>query len=64
MEYHDKEVRFDIFCPKCEFNALDKIDRSNSDGTIFLDYCEECHDCLNNPTNTDSHKPVRFKEKN
>lgn len=63
MEYPEKEVRYDLYCAKCEFNALNKIDASNSDGTLTLEYCEECHDCLNNPYNINSHKPIRFKEK-
>lgn len=62
MEYHDKEVYYHRYCPTCEHKDEWKTGE-NSDGTTFLDLCDACHDCLNSPYNTDSHKPVYFKEK-
>jgi hypothetical protein len=46
----DKEVHFDEYCKKCEFynNKEDE---------------DPCWDCLDNPVNTYSKKPVYFKEK-
>lgn len=43
------EVNFQEWCPKCEHYKLKE--------------CEDpCHDCLNQPVNDDSRKPVMFKE--
>lgn len=50
MEDHTKEVRFDIYCKKCEFK--DKVETD-----------DPCNDCLNEPANINSHRPVYFKEK-
>lgn len=43
------EVDFQKWCPKCEHCKLDEKE-------------DPCHDCLNEPTNDDSRKPVMFKE--
>ena len=43
------EVDFQKWCPKCEHYKLDEKE-------------DPCHDCLNEPTNDDSRKPVMFKE--
>lgn len=62
MENLTKEVFYHRYCPTCEFN--EKFSTStNSDGTKTLDICDECHECLNNPSNTYSHKPLYYKEK-
>ena len=45
-----KEVYFSVYCPKCE-----NYDKLGSD--------EPCNDCLARGWNEDSHKPIRFKEK-
>ena len=48
MELIDKEVRYDLYCDKC----------------VHVNKGEEedpCHDCLNQPSNEYSHKPVYFK---
>lgn len=45
-----KEVRFDQWCPKC----LHK-DTAEKD--------EPCFECLAEPANVDSHKPVKYVEK-
>ena len=48
MEYPQKEVRFDEFCPKCKFYKLD-------DGE------DPCYDCLQHPSNLHSRVPTEFK---
>lgn len=50
MEIVEKEVFFDEYCNKCKF-----WDKQESE--------DPCHECLNNFTNTYSHKPVMFKPK-
>lgn len=50
MECIDKIVDFEYYCPLCKHEK----DPENKD---------PCHDCLNNPTNTYSYKPVNFEEK-
>lgn len=47
MEYIDKIVDFE-YCKKCKYEE-------NAESE------EPCHDCLNNPTNTYSHRPVHFE---
>lgn len=49
MEYPQKEVRFDEFCPKCKFYKLDEGE-------------DPCNDCLQNPSNLHSRVPTEFKE--
>lgn len=44
----EKIVLFDMYCKTCKYK----------------DYPEAalpCHDCLNNPSNVDSHKPLLYK---
>ena len=50
MEIIEKIVEFDKYCKTCEHN--------NS-----KEYLDPCHECLNNPTNTNSKKPVNYKKK-
>ena len=50
MEDHTKEVRCDLYCKDCEHY---KDDEST----------DPCNECLNEPSNINSHKPVYFKEK-
>lgn len=50
MEGDLKEVFFDKYCKNCK----------HSD-TIEQD--DPCFECLANPGNVDSHKPVKFEEK-
>lgn len=45
-----KIVRFDVYCRTCKFKDL----REDED---------PCDYCLANPVNTNSHKPVKYKEK-
>lgn len=50
MTGSEKEVRFDIYCEKCEYYPLSESD-------------SPCWECLDEPLNIDSHKPLHFKEK-
>ena len=50
MDDNYKEVRFDQYCQKC------KHYNKNEDE-------EPCDECLNNPVNLYSHKPINFEEK-
>lgn len=47
-----KEVDFFKYCGKCEHNSTDEFDPDSP-----------CYDCLAQGWNTDSHKPIKFKEK-
>lgn len=44
-----KEVRFDLHCQKCKHEKVSEID-------------EPCYECLSNPVNPHSRKPVNFEE--
>ncbi len=46
-----KEVLFNVYCPRCEHNGVSESDPNGA-----------CWECLESPVNTDSHKPVNFKE--
>lgn len=46
----DKEVLFSMYCPKCRHAKC--ADSENP-----------CDECLANPVNQNSHKPIFFKEK-
>lgn len=50
METVYKEVRFDQYCSTCEHEKTKEED-------------DPCHECLNNPANAYSHKPINWKEK-
>lgn len=45
-----KEVFFDQYCKTCEHRDLAESE-------------DPCYDCLEEPTNLESHKPVNYKEK-
>ena len=47
----NKEVFFDVYCPRCEYKGVSESDPNG-----------KCWDCLESPVNVDSHKPVNFKE--
>ena len=49
MNDNEKEVRYDIYCKKCKHKELPE----NMD---------PCWDCLTNPVNWNSKKPVYFEE--
>lgn len=50
MEYEYKEVYFGEYCKTCKYVKLEETDKP-------------CEECLNNPVNLHSHKPVKWKEK-
>ena len=43
-----KIVHYEEYCHKCKFFN-------------FVDWDDPCSECLNNPGNEDSHKPLYFK---
>ena len=47
-----KEVYFDQYCREC------KHWKENDEGTD-----EPCNECLDNPINLESHKPIKFEKK-
>lgn len=49
MESNLKEVYFGAYCPKCVHKDVAEAD-------------EPCFDCLAEPANVDSHKPVKWVE--
>lgn len=49
MEIIDKIVEFDKYCKTCK-HEKDK------------EYLDPCHECLNNPTNVHSRKPLKYEE--
>jgi hypothetical protein len=51
MDYQDyKEVYFHEYCKKCEHKKLEETE-------------EPCSDCMAEPTNLQTHRPVRYEEK-
>lgn len=50
MEAIYKEVRFDIWCPKCRYEKTKDTD-------------DPCNRCLAEPANENSTKPIEWKEK-
>lgn len=46
----EKEVYFGDYCKTCEYETKKEED-------------DPCYDCLNNPVNEDSHRPLHYKEK-
>lgn len=50
---NEKFVRFDIWCDTCIHKTDDEFDGETTGG---------CYDCLAEPTNIDSTKPVNYKE--
>lgn len=48
--YPYKEVRFDIYCAKCEH-------------ALLKDTEDPCYECLKEPVNLHSVKPIMFKKK-
>ena len=51
MEIIDHLVEFDKYCKTCKFREKKKKKGE-----------EPCNECLNNPINQDSRKPVNYKE--
>lgn len=50
MDYPDKEVRFDLYCKTCKY--------CDTPGTE-----DPCNECLEDPFNYETEKPMRWKEK-
>jgi hypothetical protein len=51
MKNTAKEVYFDKYCKTCKNRNI-------------KDYEEPCNTCLDNPSNTDSHRPLNYERKN
>ena len=49
MEYEYKEVYFDQYCKTCKHADLDDVK-------------DPCNECLGEPANMYSHKPVNYEE--
>lgn len=49
METHTKEVYFYLYCVTCAY-------KNNDAGE------DPCDECLRNPYNEDSHKPINYKK--
>lgn len=49
-EFAAKEVRFDLYCPRCKH-----YEKSESE--------DPCWDCLEQGWNENSHKPINWEEK-
>lgn len=49
MEYDYKEVYYDQYCSRCVHRELEEDD-------------EPCRDCLDEPVNVYSHKPIYWEE--
>ncbi len=45
----EKIVEYEKYCPKCKHFALDDAD-------------DPCNECLTEPVNLYSHKPINFEE--
>lgn len=45
-----KEVYFDEWCDKCKYSNTEETE-------------DPCNECLGQPWNEDSHKPIKWKEK-
>lgn len=50
MEYLYKEVYFDKYCKTCKYEDVDDVK-------------DPCDDCLGEPANVQSHKPVYYEER-
>ena len=48
MEQTNKFVEFDKYCPKCKFKDISETE-------------DPCNECLTEPVNEHSHKPVKFE---
>ena len=50
MQYEYKEVYYGKYCKACKHFDVNDVE-------------EPCNECLSNPINLHSHKPVKFEEK-
>ena len=51
-ESHLKFVEYEKYCHRCEHYEEDEGDPKS-----------KCYECLDNPVNIDSHKPINYKGK-
>lgn len=51
-DVESQEVYFHEYCPKCKYKGVDDTESG-----------EPCNECLDNPVNLYSHKPVNYAEK-
>lgn len=51
MENNNKEVYFDKYCKTCTNKNTDEVK-------------DPCNDCLDNPSNVNSRKPVNYEDGN
>ena len=51
MQFEYKIVTFYEYCEKCKHKKKQESE-------------EPCNECLSNPVNAHSHKPLKFEEKN
>lgn len=49
-EQHTKEVMYKDYCPKCIHKDVDEVE-------------DPCNECLEQPFNWDSQKPIKFVDK-
>lgn len=54
-----KEVYFDVWCPNCKWYTVPEV-VIEEDGATSKD-TTPCHECLNEPSNEYSHKPIKFE---
>lgn len=54
-----KEVYFHEYCKKCKYKNLGENEFIKTGNGFNIDICNEC---LSQPANIDSHRPVNFKE--
>ncbi len=50
MDNSEKEVYFDKYCPTCKHANVSESD-------------DPCYECLSEPSNIDSHRPIKWEEK-
>ena len=50
MNYEYKEVYYDKYCETCKYADVD-------------DAKDPCNECLGEPTNLHSHKPIKYEKK-
>ena len=50
MEIIEKIVEYEKYCDKCKHKDVNEVK-------------DPCHECLENPTNIHSKKPINFEEK-
>ncbi len=72
MDDRMKEVYFNEYCPTCKYKNIDisgdpsiqsELDwKKNTDFFHDKDKAAKCHECLNNGSNWNSHKPVNYEK--